>query len=93
MSPLPFNCSSTAVVDAVRSPFFQTQLRVLYGCRWRSIEEFEVGIGVHHIFSYLTLGPFDYPIYLLPVSENSGYIAISVSFGFSQSGCGWTSYS
>ena len=25
-------------------------------------------------------GPFDYPDYLLPASENSGYIAISVSF-------------
>ena len=66
---------------------------VLYGCCWRSIEECKVGIGVHQDFSYLTLGPFDYPDYLLPASENSGYIAISVSFGFSKSGCGWTSYS
>ena len=32
-------------------------------------------------------------IYDIPASENSGYIAISVSFGFSQSGCSWTSYS
>ena len=66
---------------------------VLYGCPRRSIEECIVGIGVHEGFSYLTLGPFDYPHYLLPASENSGCIAISVSFLFSQSGCGFTSYS
>ena len=48
---------------------------------------------VHQGFSCLSLGPFDYPHYVLPTSVNSGYIAISVLFGFSQSWCGWTSYS
>ena len=55
---------------------------VLHGCHWHSIEEYEVGIGVYQGFSYLTLGPFDYPDYLLPTSENSGYIDISVLFVF-----------
>ena len=66
---------------------------VFYGCRWRSIKECEVDICVHHGFSYLTLGPFDYSDYLVPASENSVYIAISVSFWFSQSECGRTSCS
>ena len=45
-----------------------------------SIKECEVGIGVHQDFYNLTLGPFDKSDYLLPASENSGYIAITASF-------------
>ena len=59
-----------------------SEVVVLYGCCWRSIEEYGVGVGVHRDFGY--------PHYLLLASENNGCIAISVSFGLSQSGCGWT---
>ena len=38
------------------------------------------------------MGPFDYALSLLPASEKKGCIAISVSFGFSQSGYDWTLY-
>ena len=51
---------------------------ILHGCRRRSNDECDVGIGAHQGFSYNTLGSFDFPDYLLPASVNSGYIAICV---------------
>ena len=45
----------------------RSEVLVLDGCHWRSIDECEVGIGVHQGFSYQTLGPLDYPDYLLPL--------------------------